>query len=700
MARTTTGSGLAGPETLVRPRPNTAGAAAAFPPSPAAELAPRLRRFGAVAYPSLVPGPEARPGRQSPSAIRADWDEPPATLASFLAMKRPDLESQLATLPASPGVYQFYDEGDVVLYVGKALSLRSRVRSYFHDSASLGATKSRMVERIARVDWLVTHTGMEALLLEMNLIKTHRPRFNVTLKDDKRYPFIKIHMATPFPKVEATRNVAEEGARYFGPYTSASSLYETLDTLRKVFPYLTCNRTITGTDERSCLYDDLGLCAAPCVGKVDAAEYGAMIDRLAGFLQGETQPVVDDLKTQMEEHADRLEFEQAARVRDRIAAIRRVIARQRIIAPTLTDRDVIAVARDERSAVAQVFFVRGGKLIGREYFRLEGTEDEPHDEVLASFIKQFYDGAGQVPGEIVVPVAVAEAQIIEAWLSGKRGAKVRMTVPQRGSKKELMQVALENAAETLRALDSWHATENETSDEAVVALQAALDLPRPPRRIECFDISTLQGTNTVGSMVVFDDAAPNRSDYRRFQIKTAAADDDFACMEEVLTRRFQRLMRHRAAGEEGGEPVTAFERTPDLVLIDGGKGQLAVAEAVLSRLGLDDIPLASLAKKLEELYRPGSGHPVRLPPGAPALHLVQRVRDEAHRFAVTYHRSLRRKTGLASSLDEVPGIGAKRRRALLAAFGSLEGIRAASVEELLAVPTMNRAAAEKVKAFL
>ncbi len=468
-------------------------------------------------------------------------------------MERPDLAPQLKALPAKPGVYRFFDDQGEILYVGKAGSLRNRVRSYFHKSAGHAPKVRRLVEKVATLDWIVTQSDLEALLLEMNLIKEHRPHYNVLLKDDKRYPYIKVTWADPFPKVHATRKVVRDGSRYYGPYSSAAAMYETLNTLRKVFPYLDCNRVITGQDPRACLYHDLGLCLAPCIGAATQDEYRAMIEGLGRFLEGDTGPVMADLKRQMAAHAERLEFEQAAKVRDRILAIQAVVERQRIIAPSLSDQDVIALARADGSALAQVFFVRNGKLIGREYFQLDGTEDETDAEVVASFIKQFYDDTALVPGEIVVPDHIAESQIIEQWLRDKRGTRVKVTVPRRGHKRDLVSVAVENAAETLRALKAAHAaeTQDDTARLALEELQAALDLPRLPERIECYDISNLQGTHTVGAMVVFAAAAPCRADYRHFRIRTVPGQDDFASMGEMLSRRFQRLARARA---EAGEP--------------------------------------------------------------------------------------------------------------------------------------------------
>ncbi len=630
-------------------------------------------------------------------------------------MERPDLAPQLKALPTRPGVYRFLDDGGEILYVGKAVNLRNRVRSYFHQSANHAPKVRRLVERVARLDWIVTQSDLEALLLEMNLIKQHRPYYNVLLKDDKRYPYIKVTWAEPYPKVYATRKVVPDGSRYYGPYASAAAMYETLNALRKVFPYLDCGRTITGRDARACLYHDLGLCLAPCIGAVGQAGYRAMIAGLGRFLEGDTAPVMDGLVAQMNAHAERLEFEQAARARDRIQAIQAVVERQRIIAPSLTDQDVVALAREDGSAVAQVFFVRNGKLIGREHFQLDGAEDETDGTVIASFLKQFYDDTALVPGEIVVPEHVAESEIIEHWLAGKRGTRVKITVPQRGRKKDLLNVAVENAAETLRALKAAHAAESggERAQAALAELAAALDLPRPPRRIECYDISNLQGTHTVGAMVVFVDAAPARADYRHFRIRTAPGQDDFASLRELLTRRLERLLRSRADGgpragsgsADGGAPgtapaPTAFELAPDLVLVDGGKGQLSVATSVLQALGLDDLPLAAIAKQHEEIFRPGRAESVYLPRDSQALFLVQRLRDEAHRFAISYNRKLRQKSGLRSTLDEIPGIGSRRRKALWRRFGSLEAMRAASVDDLAAVPGMTRRAAEQVKAYL
>ena len=685
-------------------------------------------------------------------------------------MTRLDLKPLLDTLPTKPGVYRYYDVDGGLLYVGKAVNLRSRVRSYFQQSAAHSGKTLRLVSKVAHIEWTITASDLEALLLEMNLIKRHRPHYNILLKDDKRYPYLKVTLRDAFPTIVSTRRVLDDGARYFGPYVSVQSMRDTVAALRKVFPYLDCDREITGKDPRACLFHDIGLCLAPCIGAVSKDEYRAMIARLCRFLEGHTSEVVDDLAERMRAHAAALEFEQAARLRDRISAIEQLIERQRVIAPTLADQDVIAVAREDGSAIAQVFFVRNGKLMGSEHFPLEGTGDEPDETVLAQFIQQFYDSGPQVPGEIVVPEHLVESEIIERWLGEKRGTKVKLHVPQRGHKRDLVNVAVDNAHETLRALRVAHALESKSdvARRAIAELQDALGLPRPPRRIECYDVSNLQGTHTVGSMVVFEDAVPYRADYRHFRMKETGGGDDFAAMGEMLTRRFRRLAAARAAREgeavdgaavdavvldaaidaaapdvvdprpleasfddeivveiaddeavdvvvavadttaaDGADTLTradaargAFEREPDLILVDGGKGQLGVAVKVLQELGLDDLPLASLAKRHEELFRPGQKGSVYLPRESQALFLVQRARDEAHRFAITYNRKLRQDSGLRSSLDEIPGIGPKRRRALLTHFGSLDHIRMASIDDIAAVHGMTRRAAEQVKAYL
>jgi len=619
-------------------------------------------------------------------------------------MTQHKLAAILDSLPTKPGVYLYKNAAGKVIYVGKAVNLRARVRSYFHKSAQHTPKTWRLVQEIADIEFIVAGSELEALLLENTLIKKHQPRYNVLLKDDKRYPYIKVHWQDPFPRVTTTRRILDDGARYFGPYTAASAAYQTLDLVRKIFPYLTCTRTITGQDERACLYYHIGRCAAPCIGAVNQDEYRAIIQGLCDFLSGRVEPVVADLRRQMEEAAEALDFEKAAAIRDQIRAIEHVVEKQKVMSPDMADHDVIAFARDNSDTCVQVFFIRDGRLIGREYFLLDGTAEEDDRAVITSFIKQFYDQVTHVPPEILLPEEVDEVMIIRDWLRSKRGADVVLKVPRRGKKRELVQMAAENAAETLAHLRArWQADESKQS-EGLADLQQALNLPEPPLRIECYDISTLQGTHTVGSMVVFVKGVPRKSDYRRFRIQMVKGQDDFASMQEVLRRRFQRM---RDAGyrleESPGkkEKYNAWSLVPDLIIVDGGKGQLNAALAVLDEFDLRDaIPIVGLAKREEELFVPDRPEPVILPRDSQGLFLVQRIRDEAHRFAVEYHRKLRSKRGIASQLDEIPGIGPRRRQMLLKTFGSIEAIRAASVDELAAVPGMTRRVAEQIKSFL
>ncbi len=620
------------------------------------------------------------------------------------------IQQKLDTLPTKPGCYLYRNSAGAVIYVGKAVNLRSRVRSYFHESVDSAKTRE-LVRHIADLEYIIVGSELEALILEMNLIKKHRPKYNVRLKDDKRYPYIKLHTADPFPKVTVTRQMAQDGSRYFGPYASAWAVHQTLDILRKIFPYLTCDRVITGQDARACLYHDIKLCLAPCIGACTQAEYRAMIDDLGKFLRGHTEPVVARLRSEMQKASENLEFEKAAGLRDQLIAIERVVEKQKIITAEQMDSDVVAFARDDRSACVQVFFVRAGKLIGREYFVLEGAEEAADQEVVAQFVKQFYDEAAYIPAEVILPDAVPEAEIITQWLRDKRGGeKVMLTVPRQGTKRELVEMAAENAADTLAALKAqWEADTNRQT-QALAELQAALNLPRPPNRIECFDVSNTQGTNSVASMVVFEQGTPRKGHYRHFNIKTVEGPNDFASMKEALTRRFRRWQETRAAeaGPDGAaarapgrKPDESFARLPDLLLIDGGKGQLGVAVEVLQEFGLfEAVPVCALAKQQEEIFLPGQAGSVLLPRRSQGLFLVQRARDEAHRFGLEHHRARRARVGVASQLDSIPGIGPARRRALLQKFGSLDGIRAASLEELLAVKGLTREAAEAVKAHL
>lgn len=609
----------------------------------------------------------------------------------------------LATLPAKPGCYLMKNAEGKIIYVGKAISLKNRVRSYFHADSSHDNKTRRLVREIADIEWIVVGSELEALILEMNLIKKHRPKYNVRLKDDKRYPYIKVHWADPFPKVTVTRQMVEDGSRYFGPYTSAWAVYQTLDVLRKVFPYLTCDREITGTDKRACLYFDIKLCTAPCIGAVTQAGYRQMISDLMDFLSGHSEGIVQRIERDMHKASEEMRFERAAALRDQLKAIQNIIERQRIVFATdYIDSDVLAMARSDGEACVQVFFIRGGKLIGREYFILEGTEDAADTEVMEQFVTQFYTEAATIPEQVMLPQQLEEARIIGQWLRSRRGGKkVEFFVPKEGQPRELVQMATENATETLQALRQQWQADTHKQETALAELQEALKLSEPPNRIECYDISNTQGTAIVGAMVVFTQGVPDKKLYRRFNIESVVgAPDDFASMEEMLTRRFRRWKSAQETANQPGAKVDAsFSFLPDLVIIDGGKGQLGRAVQVLEKFELmDKVPVVGLAKQQEEIFFPHRSESLMLPRHSQGLYLVQRIRDEAHRYGITAHRKKREKLGMASILDAIPGIGPARRKALLKHFGSVDKIRDASIEELKAVLPEN--AAHAIKAHL
>ncbi len=622
-------------------------------------------------------------------------------------MLRPDLQEKLHAIPTKPGVYLYKNAQGKIIYVGKAINLRHRVRSYFHNSAQHSVKTRHLVRDIVDIEFIIAGSELEALLLENTLIKKHQPRYNIRLKDDKRYPYIKVHWQDPFPRVTTTRRLLNDGARYFGPYTAAWAAYRTLDLVRKIYPYLTCTRHIDGNDERACLYYHIGRCAAPCIGVINKTEYRTMIDGLCDFLGGHTEPVVGQLTKDMNAAAESLDFEKAATLRDQIQAIHQIAEKQKVVSADMVDEDVIAFARDDGNACVQVFFIRGGKLMGREYFLLDGADDTHDVELVTSFLKQFYDQSQHVPSQILLPQEIDELMIIRDWLKNKRGSNVQLKIPRRGQKKALVNMAAENAAETLSHLKAQWEMNQDKQTTALVELRDHLHLPQDPVRIECYDISTLQGAHTVASMVVFAKGVPRKSDYRRFKIKTVVGKpDDFASMAEVLHRRFNRM---RAAQQGELHPDSpghtdadsSWGILPNLIIIDGGKGQLSAALRALDEFDLRDvIPVVGLAKREEEIFVPGKSSPIVLPRRSQGLYLVQRIRDEAHRFAITFNRSLRRKAGVASQLDSVPGVGPKRRKALLKAFGSVKNIRAASVADIAAVPGIPQSVAEIIKSQL
>ena len=602
----------------------------------------------------------------------------------------------LDLLPTSPGVYLMLNKERKIIYIGKAKVLRHRVRSYWHASAQHSPKTKRMVAQVDKINWIMTETELEALLLENELIKRHKPRYNIRLKDDKKYPYIKVTWQEDFPKVFFTRKLQRDGEKYFGPFSSAWAVRETLELLRKPFPYLTCNRTITGQDERACLYYDIKLCGGPCIGAQSRDEYRQTIEGLMGFLNGKgTTSTLATIRGEMAEAAEKLEFERAAGLRDQLRALEKVAQKQHIISPGGGDQDVIAFAREDGDACVQLFYIREGRLVGREYVLLEGTDEEQDAEIMAQFIQQFYNDAVNVPPEILLEQNLDEVRIIQQWLRSKRGADVVIKVPKQGNKKKLVEMAQSNALETLTTLRAEWLSEAHRHTEAIADLQEALDLAEPPVRIECYDISHVQGTNVVGSMAVFEKGVPSKRDYRKFKIKQDK-NDDYANMQEVIYRRISNW--HDAQKKPGGNK---WGLLPNLMVIDGGKGQLNAAWSVIQEFGLEDVlPVISLAKQEEEIFMLGVPDSILLDKSSPALQLLQRTRDEAHRFAVSYHRQLRAKKGLKSSLDDIPGIGPKRRARLLTKFGSLPAIRAATVEELAAVPGMTKAVAEKVKELL
>ena len=590
-----------------------------------------------------------------------------------------ELTAQVALLPDKPGVYLMRDQAGKIIYVGKAVNLKNRVRSYFQQRG-LSAKTEALVARIASFETIVTATEMEALILECNLIKKHRPRYNISLRDDKTYPFIKVTLNEAFPRVYATRRLEKDGAKYYGPYASAGAMHETIALLKKLFPLRSC-RSMEA--QRPCLEYHIKRCLAPCAGLVDQESYLAMVRTVCLFLEGRSADVEKDLKRRMLAASEDLKFELAGRLRDQLAAVRQVMEKQNIVTGA-GDQDVLGLARLGSQSCVQVFFIRSGKMVGRDRFMLSGGDNETDGDILAAFVKQYYHEAAFIAREILTPVVLPESELLASWLSERKGGAVHLLTPQRGSKRDLVQLAADNAVEYLRQRNERDAVKHGKSTAAMEELAQRLSLARLPKRIECFDISHIQGAETVASMVVFTGGEPDKAEYRRFKLRTVeGSPDDFASMQEVTLRRYR----------EAAEPL------PDLIVIDGGKGQLSSALEVIRGVGLSDIPVIGLAKEFEHIFRENISEPLILPRHSEALRLIQQIRDEAHRFAVTYHRKLRAKRNLVSVLDHIKGIGAKRRQALWKHFGALEKMRAASVEDLAAAPGMNVTAATAVWQF-
>jgi excinuclease ABC subunit C len=619
------------------------------------------------------------------------WDDRRVTSA---------LETTLADLPDKPGVYLMRDARRSVLYVGKAQSLRSRVRSYWqkHGAAEQPLRIESALDRVVDVEYTLTDTVSEALLLEANLVKRYQPRFNVRLKDDKSYPFIKVTLADDFPRIERTRKLPRDGSRYFGPYASASSVDEAMNLIRRLFPFRTCTIDIREGEralQRPCLLYHIKRCQGPCIEAISKEAYGHDIEQVVLFLEGRQATVARALRADMEAASAQLDYERAAALRDKVRSIERTMESQKMAADATTEQDVLGFARAGAEAAVQLFAVRDGKIVARDVFVLENVAGVADDEALAAFIKQYYAEAGSVPVRILAPWSPAEAAELLELLTARRGRRVSFHIPKRGRQRELLELAARNAAEVLaREQARWLADEGKTLG-ALEELAEALELGSTPTRIECYDISTIQGASTVGSMVVFEDGRPRTGEYRRFRIRTVHGSNDFASHQEVLRRRFGHALR---AAEGTAEELRW--RLPDLVVIDGGKGQVSAARSVLDELGLHDLPLAGLAKEREELFLPGRSEPIVLPAASGALYLVQRMRDEAHRFAITYHRQVRAKAQVRSVLDDLPGVGPARKRALLRVFGSARKIREASVEQVAAVPGIGSAMAVRIKAAL
>lgn len=591
---------------------------------------------------------------------------------------------RLQGLPTEPGVYLLKDGRGHILYVGKAKSLRPRVRSYFRSGAEHTDRIRHLVAQVEEMDWFVAGSELEALVLESNLIKKHRPRYNVILRDDKNYPCLRFDVKTPFPRLEVVRRIKKDGALYFGPYVPAGSMWETLAFLNRAFPLRTCTIPIDGKLDRPCLEYDIGRCLAPCCDRVYRGGYAEVVEEVRLFLQGRRKDLLQDIRRKMEEAAEALEFERAVALRDRIRKIERALEGQQAVSAAMEDQDVIALVREGGRAELQVFIVRSGMLVGRKDFLLEGVEGVSDVEIVESFLHQFYAKETVIPGEVILPTVVGEREVVERWLSDRRGGSVRLVVPRRGRKRALLAMAEENARLSLRqAILSGTGGERLLED-----LREAFRLQRLPCRIEAFDISNLQGTEAVGSLVVWEGGEPKRAAYRHFRIRGVVGADDFAMTAEVVRRRYASLL-------EKGEPL------PDLILVDGGKGQLNAALAVLRELGISGVDVIGLAKardeKEERVFLPGGKEAKPLPSDSAVSHFLQRVRDEAHRFAVTYHRKVRARRVLASPLDQVAGIGRVRKQLLLRHFGSLRRLREASEEDLAVVPGIGPKVAKEIR---
>jgi excinuclease ABC subunit C len=600
------------------------------------------------------------------------------------------LEEKLKILPALPGVYLFKDEQGRVIYVGKAVSLKNRVKSYFSSQHNDSPKTKALVKNIRDLEYIITDSEVEALILESNLIKKHKPKYNIRLTDDKSYPYLQVTVQEAYPRLEIVRSPKKDGARYFGPYTNVGAVHETLKLLKKLFPLRSCKQTSFVKQDRPCLNAYIKRCAAPCQGLISRVDYRKMIEEVILFLEGRQGKLARKLKKRMNEAAENLEFEKAAELRDQLLAVEKVIERQKIVSNSFEDLDVLNFARSPQRACMQILFVRGGKVTGGDHFMLEAAQEMEGSEVVLAFLKQYYHRAELIPPQILLPEKIEEQEILETWLQGKRGGKVALKFPQRGQKKELLELAVKNAEESLQRETKLRAEKEKQEAEALEEITRYLGLAEVPCRMECYDISNIQGIEAVASMVVFEKGRANASQYRRFKIKTVTGADDFASMAEVIRRRFKKA-------QEGD---ARFSSLPDLVIVDGGKGQLSAARKVMKELGFGEIATVGLAEENEWIFREDYSEPLILPHNSPGLYLLQRIRDEAHRFALTYHRLLRGRRNLASVLDDIPGLGPKRKTALLQHFQfSLQKIRRATLEELQQVEGLGRTTAFQVWNF-
>ncbi len=605
-------------------------------------------------------------------------------------MKRPDIEEELKKLPKKPGVYIMHDEDDNIIYVGKAVILRNRVRSYFRESTKKTEKIAQMVSKIDWFEYVVTDSELEALVLENNLIKEHQPKYNTMLKDDKTYPYIKVTLQETYPRILVTRQVKKDNARYFGPYTSAASVRETVDLLRKLYKIRTCRNLKEG----SCLYYHIGQCDAPCEKKISGEEYGENVKKALQFLNGDYKPLLSALKDQMLEASENMEFEKAAELRDRLQAVQQIAQKQKITDLAGDDKDIIALASDEQSVIVQVFFVREGKILGREHFYMKHTEDEKAEDILKSFIMQYYANSPQIPKELIVSSAVTDQELLEDWLRDLKKSKVAITTPVKGKKEKLVELAEKNAKIVLQQDIEKIKNAKRKKESALHELETLLKLD-PIDRIEAYDISNISGFNAVGSMVVFEDGNRKKNDYRKFKIRSVEGPDDYASMREVLTRRFSHGLKEREEGKEGG-----FVKFPDLIMMDGGKGQVNIATSVLEELGLN-IPVCGMVKddrhRTRGLYF--QNEEIAIDTRGEGFKLITRIQDEAHRFAITFHRSLRGKEQVHSVLDDIPQVGKKRRLELMRYFQGIEELKEADQETLMKVPGMNARAARSIYDF-